>query len=184
MDGQNNDDQHDDIDDNYNSCDNKKLSEAYIKQKKGIKNYYEKNKDKILEYNKKYYSEQKQKYPDHVKKTRQAYYKKNKDRICEYAKEYAKENKEKIRGQRVVYYKKRVDDFRKYGRKYYRKKNLKKLLVELDLPVPPNLNFLNEDELIAVENGVRESKGMKLVKSHDERADKKLVLKEEKDIEE
>ena len=54
--------------------------------------WYEDNKEKYKEYNKKYHQNNK----DKRKETDQEYKQKNKDKICEYQKEYKQKNKDKI----------------------------------------------------------------------------------------
>ena len=69
--------------------------------------WYEDNKEKYKEYNKKYHQNNK----DKRKETDQEYKQKNKDKICEYQKEYKQKNKDKI----CKYQK-------EYNKKYYETK--------------------------------------------------------------
>ena len=65
------------------------------------KEYYEDNRDKLLEYHKEYYEANKDKLLEGMKEYRES----NKDKIAEYKKQYRQANKEKIaeqRKQRVI----------------------------------------------------------------------------------
>ena len=91
--------------------------QKYIKRYKRIK-YYEKNRDKILEYKREYYKNNtdkckqywkessKRRYKERreeVLKNAKEYYKKNRDRILEYHKKYREENREKINARQRIY---------------------------------------------------------------------------------
>lgn len=78
-------------------------------QKKYSKDYYKKNKDKLDNYTKEYKEKNKERISDYQKD----YYKKNKDKIDNYSKEYNEKNKEALKEYRRNYY-----------REYYRKKKL------------------------------------------------------------
>lgn len=75
----------------------KKKSEA--EKKKTRRQYYLKNKDKIIQRNKKY----REKNRDKVRKKAQEYRKKNIDKIRKYEKEYRKKNKKKISEEKTIY---------------------------------------------------------------------------------
>jgi hypothetical protein len=63
------------------------------------KNYYELNKDKILECQKEYSKEYYEKNKDKIKEIKSEYREKNKDKIKENSKEYREKNKDKIKEQ-------------------------------------------------------------------------------------
>lgn len=75
------------------------------------KEYYEDNKDKILEHNKEYKDN-------------------NKDKIKEQRKKYNEENKEKIKEKDKEYYKDNIEKFQKQHKEYY-EKNKDKLLEKI-----------------------------------------------------
>lgn len=75
------------------------------------KEYYQKNKDKIIEYNKEYQQKNKDKTREHSRKSSKKYYEKNKDKAKEISKEWKENNKDKIR---------------EYQREYRLKKKLEK----------------------------------------------------------
>ena len=83
------------------------------------KEYYEKNNEKLKEYNKKYrnvinteYSkEYREKNKEKIQKQRKEYYKKNKERIIRYTKTYQENNKVKLKDYKKNYIKKcRIND--------------------------------------------------------------------------
>ena len=82
------------------------------------KEYYEDNKDKIKEYHKEYYEDNK----DKVKEQNIKYREKNKDKIKEQKKEYCEKNKDKLRE-----YKEKNKDKIKEKRKEYLEKNKDKI---------------------------------------------------------
>lgn len=91
--------------------------EYYEKNKEKIlkerKNYYQDNKEIILNKSKKYYKENKEKALEQKKK----YYQNNKERILKKEKEYRKNNKEKIAIYKKNYQQK--DSRKEYREKYY-----------------------------------------------------------------
>ena len=96
------------------------------------KQYYTKNKEKILERQKEYrkknkdrLSEQKRKYCQKNKnilsKKKKEWYQKNKDRILKQAKEYYQENKDLLSKNHRKYYQENKKRLLKYYREYYQK---------------------------------------------------------------
>ena len=97
------------------------------------KEWYEDNKDIIIEKTKEYYKENKDKLREQYKE----YYENNIDKIKEYREEYYKENKDKLREQHKEYYeehkekiKEQVKEYREENKekiKEYREKNKEKI---------------------------------------------------------
>lgn len=78
---------------------------VYDKEKQGgyCKEYYEKNRDRILKNQKKYRKKNRDKIREYDKEYMKKYYQENKDRLMEYGKEYYQKNKEKRRKQNKKY---------------------------------------------------------------------------------
>lgn len=86
-----------------------------------IKQYQQDNKDKIKEYKKEYYEKNK----DKIKENCKQYYQDNKDKIIECSKQYCDENKDKIREYKKQYREKNKDKIKEYKKEYnkqYREK--------------------------------------------------------------
>jgi hypothetical protein len=79
--------------------------------------YYEKNKEKIQEKNKKYYKENKEKINQQNKEYRNR--EENKEKLKEYNKIYRKENKDKIKEQGDIYRKENQEKIKERKIKYY-----------------------------------------------------------------
>ena len=109
----------------------KLLSEEEKKAKR--REYREKNKDKIAEYQKEYCKKYREDNKDGIKERSKEYVKENKDKIVQYKKEYYKKNKEKVDKKNKKYQednkkkislylkeynKKNKERIRKKGRKY------------------------------------------------------------------
>ena len=96
------------------SC--KKCHAKYKKQ------YYEDNKEKILEYNKQYYKDNKEYYKEYREDNKE-YYKEyredNKEYYKEYNKEYYKDNKEYYKEYNKEYKKQYYEDNKEYKKQYY-----------------------------------------------------------------
>lgn len=105
------------------------------KRKQWWKEYYAKNKERILEQKKKYYEENKniitakskERYEENkdeikerMKKYSIGYYQENKDKIANYQKEYYKGNKDKILEQQTVYYNNNKENIAKRSKEYYK----------------------------------------------------------------
>ena len=85
------------------------------------KEYYEKNKDKIREYRRNYYKQNKAKL---IKQNKERY-EKDHDKILEYNRNYRENNKEKISEQKKKYYKKNRDKVAERCKNYYEKNYVK-----------------------------------------------------------
>ena len=111
--------------------------EGYDQQK--FKQYYEQNKDKILEKQKQYYEQNK----DKIKKYREQnkdkksdynreYYEQNKDKLIDYKREYYEQNKDKSK----EYYKQHRDKIREQQKQYRERKKEEKQFKEFgNLPL-------------------------------------------------
>ena len=106
--------------------------EYYQQNKNQSKQYYEINKEKILEQQKQYYeinkeqiSEQKKQYYEtnkgQILEQHKQYYETNKDKIQEQKKQYYEQNKEQILEQKKQYYEQNKDKKREYDRQRYQK---------------------------------------------------------------
>ena len=99
------------------------------------KQYYEENKDKRLEYKRQYYEKNKDKIIEYQEKNKDKiveYREKNKEKKREYAREYYEKNREKRREQIKQYQEQNKDKLRKYQREYYKRKKLEKQLKEVE----------------------------------------------------
>ena len=110
--------------------DRKELNKQYYENNKDKmlelnKQYYENNKDKILEYNTEYYEINK----DNILEKRKEYRENNKDKIQEFQKEYRENNKDKIREQNKEYRKDNKDKIQEFQKKY--RENNKDKIIEL-----------------------------------------------------
>ena len=100
----------------------------YYEQNKDKKRqYYETNKGQILEQQKQYYEKNK----DRIREQQKQYHEKNKDRIRERHKQYYETNKEQILEQKKQYQEKNKYKKREYNRQYYQRKKLEKQLKEV-----------------------------------------------------
>jgi hypothetical protein len=81
------------------------------------KQYRQKNRDKILEYAKQY----RQKNKDKILEREKQYRQKNKDKKLEYNKQYHQKNKDKISEQKKQYYQKNKDKKLEYNKQYHQK---------------------------------------------------------------
>ena len=113
-------------------CINKKRSGLISKdegyQQQISKQYYEQNKDKILEKQKQYREQNK----DKINEQKKQYYEQNKDKIKEQSKQYYEQNKDKISDYNREYYKQNKDKINEYKR---RKKEQKQLQPDGCLPL-------------------------------------------------
>ena len=93
------------------------------------KEYYENNKDEILQNNKKYYENNK----DEILENKKQYYENNKDEILEYRKQYYENNKDEILENRKQYYENNKKEISQYYKKYYEnnKEKINKMQKEL-----------------------------------------------------
>jgi len=80
--------------------------------------YYENNKEKILEYQKEYNEKNK----DKILEKRKQYRQDNKDKIKEQKKKYHQDNKEQIKEKKKQYYQDNKEKFKEYMKQYYKKK--------------------------------------------------------------
>lgn len=85
------------------------------KERAHAKEYRKKNRYKINEYHRKYYSTPK------WKNYNKEYYKKNKEKLIKQIKEYYKTNKDKHLKQKKEYYKKNKEKILQHDKKYYEK---------------------------------------------------------------
>ena len=94
----------------YREKNKDKIKEYYEqnkdKRKEYTKKYYEQNKDKILEHRKEYREQNKDKLKEYSKEYTKKYYEQNKDKILEYRKEYREQNRNKIKEYKKEYSKK------------------------------------------------------------------------------
>jgi len=102
-----------------NDCINKKI--AGRTKAEYEKEYYEKNKQNILECHKEYYEDNK----ELIREKNKEYYEKNREKKIEKQKEYYEDNKEQIREYKKEYYEKNKQKVLEQQREY-RKKNKKK----------------------------------------------------------
>ena len=119
-------------------CINKQRSGLVSKEEDYNKNrcnqYYDKNKQQILEQHKQYYEEnkqqileQKQQYREQNKDKIKQYYEENKDKF----KEYYEKNKQQIRKQQKQYYEENKQQRIKYQREYRQRKKKEQQFKEL-----------------------------------------------------
>ena len=99
--------------------------EKLLEQKQ---DYYQKNKDEILEQQCEYYEKNKQQ----IRKQQKQYYEQNKEQLLEQKKQYREQNREKLLEQKQDYYQKNKDKIREYQRQYYQRKKLEKQLKEIE----------------------------------------------------
>ena len=78
------------------------------------KEYYEDNKNKILERNKEYCKEYKKANKEKILENQKEYYNNNKEKILEKKKEYREKNKQKISEKKKEYYQNNKENFQKY----------------------------------------------------------------------
>lgn len=127
-------------------CINKNKSGLITKEEGYKQDYYEKNKDKLIQHQREYQkqnrdkireyqeqnkdkiNEQKRNYYERNKEKFKEYREQNKDKIREYNREYQEQNKDKIR----EYREQNKDKFRKYQREYRKRKKLEKQLNEVE----------------------------------------------------
>ena len=91
--------------------------------KNQCKQYYEQNRDEILEQRRQRY----QKNRDEILEQRREYQRKNRDKINEQRREYQRKNRDKILEQRRDYYQKNRDKILEQDRQRYQKNREKKL---------------------------------------------------------
>ena len=89
------------------------------------KQYYETNKEQVLEQKKQYYEQNKEQ--------QKQYREKNKDKKQIYDKQYYETNKEQILEQKKQYYETNKDKKREYQRQYRQRKKLEKQLKEVEI---------------------------------------------------
>ena len=108
-------------------CINKQRSGLISKEdgynKNQSKQYYETNKQQILEQKQQYYETNKQQ----ILEQKQQYYEQNKDKRLEYQQEYYEQNKDKFK----EYYEQNKDKIREYKRQYYQRKKQEKQFEKL-----------------------------------------------------
>jgi len=105
------------------------------------KEYYEKNKDKIKEYQKNYDKKNKDKVKDYQKEYRE----KNKEKLSELQKEYNEKNKEKLAEQKKEYNKKNKEKLAEQNKKW-REKNKQKIKQKYE----ENKTEINKKRLVKV----------------------------------
>ena len=107
-------------------CINKQRSGLISKEegydKNQSKQYYEINKEQILEQRKQYQEQNK----EQIREQKKQYYEENKDKF----KEYYEQNKQQILEQKQQYYEQNKQQRREYQREYYQRKKLEKQLKE------------------------------------------------------
>ena len=113
------------------NCINKRRSGLVSKeegyQQQISKQYYETNKEQILEKQQQYYETNK----EQIREYKQEYYETNKEQIREKQQQYYETNKEQIREQKQQYYEQNKEQRREYQRQYYQRKKEEKQLKEL-----------------------------------------------------
>jgi hypothetical protein len=105
-----------------------------------MKEYRQKNKEKIVKKNKEYWQKNKEKIDERKKEYIKEYYEKNKEKLKEHSKEYRENNKEKYKEYNKEYYENNKEKYKEYTRNYrknnkecrkkskeYREKNKEKL---------------------------------------------------------
>ena len=124
-------------------CINKQRSGLVSKEEGYQQDYYEQNKQQILEQKQQYYEQNK----DRIKEQKQQYYEQNKQQILEQKQQYYeqnkdkkqqyyKENKQQILDKQKQYYEENKQQKREYQRKYYQRKKEEKQFKELgNLPL-------------------------------------------------
>lgn len=95
-----------------------------LERKEKKKEYYQKNKEKILENNKKRAEENKEKTKEYLEQ----YRKNNKEKISQGKKEYHQNNKETIQKKKKIYRKNNKEHIKEHNKEYY--KNNKKQITE------------------------------------------------------
>ncbi len=98
--------------------------------RKSVKGFYEKNKEKIKEnrkeYSKEYYEKNKERIREYQKEQNKENYEKNKEKIKEQKREYRLKNKEKIKECNKKYNEKNKEKLKEYQREHMLKKKLEK----------------------------------------------------------
>ena len=109
-------------------CINKQRSGLISKEegydKNQSKQYYEINKEQILEQRKQYQEQNK----EQIREQKKQYYEENKDKF----KEYYEQNKQQILEQKQQYYEQNKQQRREYQREYYKRKKLEKQPKEVE----------------------------------------------------
>ena len=96
-------------------CINKKRSGLVSKEEGYQQDYYEQNKQQILEQKQQYYEQNK----DRIKEQKQQYYETNKEQISEQQKQYYEQNKEQVQERHKQYYEQNKQQIRKQKQQYY-----------------------------------------------------------------
>ena len=112
-------------------CINKQRSGLVSKEEgysqRQSKQYYETNKEQILEQQKQYYEQNKQQILD----KKQQYYEQNKQQIREYQQEYCQKNRDEILEQKRDYYQQNRDEILEQRRQRYQRKKEEKQFKKL-----------------------------------------------------
>ena len=109
-------------------CINKNRSGNISKEEGYAREYYEQNKEQILEKKQQYYEQNK----EQIREKQQQYCQKNKDKKQDYDKQYYEQNKDKIREYQREYREQNKDKKREYNRQYYQRKKLENQLKEVE----------------------------------------------------
>ena len=96
-------------------CINKKRSGLVSKEEGYQQDYYEQNKQQILEQKQQYYEQNK----DRIKEQKQQYYEQNKQQILEQKQQYYEQNKEQVQERHKQYYEQNKQQIRKQKQQYY-----------------------------------------------------------------
>ena len=115
-----------------------KIRSGYIRKEEGyFQQYYEENKQQILEQQKQYYETNKDKKRQYreqnknkIRKYQKQYREKNKEKKREQHKQYYEENKQQMREQHKQYYEEHRDKILEQKRQYRQRKKLEKQLKE------------------------------------------------------
>ena len=96
-------------------CINKRRSGLVSKEEGYQQDYYEQNKQQILEQKQQYYEQNK----DRIKEQKQQYYEQNKQQILEQKQQYYEQNKEQVQERHKQYYEQNKQQIRKQKQQYY-----------------------------------------------------------------
>ena len=99
------------------------IEELEIKKLKleNNKTYYEKNKEKILQYKKEYRENNKENNKEKIKENEKKYREKNKEKINSQKKKHKEKNKEKYKEKNKEYYNKNKEKYKEKNKEYYNK---------------------------------------------------------------
>ena len=120
------------------NCINQQRSGHIRKEEGYFQQYYEENKQQILEQQKQYYETNKDKKmqyreqnKERIRKYQKQYREQNKEKKREQNKQYYEDNKQQMREQNKQYYEENRDKILEQKRQYYQRKKLEKQLKEV-----------------------------------------------------